>query len=100
MVGEELPCKVWETNKESLHDTCTRTPILLKPRKRLLSNMDFTLPSAFRSAQRESFRPSWSSSRKRINRPTSMSFMSCKALDSSLGGFWSANKAKSNNARR
>jgi DNA-binding CsgD family transcriptional regulator/PAS domain-containing protein len=36
VVGEELPCKVCETNKESLHDIGTRIPILLKPRKRLL----------------------------------------------------------------
>ena len=36
VVGEGLPCKVCETNKESLHDICTRIPILLKPRKRLL----------------------------------------------------------------
>ena len=62
--------------------------------------MGSTLPSAFRSTQRGSFRRSWSSSRKRINRPTSMSFMSCKALESSLGGFSSANGVKSNNERR
>ena len=36
VVGEALPFKVCETNKESLHDSCTRIPILLKPRKRLL----------------------------------------------------------------
>ena len=36
VVGEGLPCKVCETNKESLHDIGTRIPILLKPRKRLL----------------------------------------------------------------
>ena len=36
VVGEGLPCKVCETNKESLHDICTRIPILLKPRKQLL----------------------------------------------------------------
>ena len=36
VVGEELPCKVCETNKESLHDIGTRIPILLKSRKRLL----------------------------------------------------------------
>src|SRR5262245_31844612 len=34
VVGEELPSKVCETNKESLHDSCTRIPILLKGRKR------------------------------------------------------------------
>jgi integral membrane sensor domain MASE1/DNA-binding CsgD family transcriptional regulator len=34
VVGEGLPCKVCEPNKESLHDICI--PILLKPRKRLL----------------------------------------------------------------
>jgi len=34
VVGEGLPCKVCETNKESLHDIWI--PILLKPRKRLL----------------------------------------------------------------
>ena len=36
VVGEGLPRKVCETNKESLHDIGTRIPILLKPRKRLL----------------------------------------------------------------
>ena len=36
VVGEGLPCKVCETNKESLHDFGTRIPIPLKPRKRLL----------------------------------------------------------------
>ena len=36
VVGEELPCKVCETNKESLHDIGTRIPILLKSRKQLL----------------------------------------------------------------
>ena len=36
VVGEGLPFKVCETNKESLHDSCTRIPILLKPRKQLL----------------------------------------------------------------
>jgi integral membrane sensor domain MASE1/DNA-binding CsgD family transcriptional regulator len=34
VVGEGLPCKVCEINKESLHDIWI--PILLKPRKRLL----------------------------------------------------------------
>jgi integral membrane sensor domain MASE1/DNA-binding CsgD family transcriptional regulator len=46
VVGEGLPCKVCETNKESLHDIWI--PILLKPRKRLLLkhglNAAFGLP--------------------------------------------------------
>jgi DNA-binding CsgD family transcriptional regulator/PAS domain-containing protein len=36
VVGKGFPLKVCEPNKESLHDICTRIPILLKPRKRLL----------------------------------------------------------------
>ena len=36
VMGEGLPCTVCETNKESLHDICTRISILLKSRKRLL----------------------------------------------------------------
>ncbi len=36
VVGEGLPFKVCEINKDSLQDSCTRIPILLKPKKRLL----------------------------------------------------------------
>ena len=34
--GRDFPVKYVKLNKESLHDICTRIPILLKPRKRLL----------------------------------------------------------------
>ena len=62
--------------------------------------MGCTLPSPFRFTQRESFKPSWSSSQLRLNRLISICCISRKVLESSLAGFSSANGAKSNNVRR
>ena len=62
-----------------------------EPSKPILLKHGFTLPSAFRCTQRESFRPCWSSSRLRANCLTSIFSISWKASESSLGGLSSAN---------
>ena len=100
MVGEGLPGKYVKLIRNRIHDSGTRIPILLKPRKRLLLKHGLHAAFGFPLYAEGKLQAVLEFFSETNQPPDQHVLMSCKALESSLGGFSSANKAKSNNARR